>query len=100
MNGFELYKKYTAIGEDAGRDTNEWRYAQTLTEALYIIGVTRLFDMLEKAEEHDMRVAIIYQDIIGISLNLPDTVQLVSSDGAAVCHDRQQPTWTYSYHTL
>lgn len=50
MNGFQLYKQYMTRAEAAGRGTPAWAYGQLLVTAFELVGVTRLFDMLEQAD--------------------------------------------------
>lgn len=60
-NGFQLYKDYISRGEVAPRYTAEWRYSQLLTQAFYVVGITRLFDLLEQAELSGQRVDLVYE---------------------------------------
>jgi hypothetical protein len=95
MNGFELYKKYITIGEASKRDTPEWSYAQTLTEAFYVVGVTYLFDMLEKAEEQGMRIEIVCSDSTGQDMKSPCSIQLVSREPVTGKFDNRISAWKY-----
>lgn len=100
MNGFELYRKYMTIGESSKRDTPEWLYAQTLTEAFYIVGVTHLFDMLEKAEEQGMRIEISCSDSATPDMMPPCGIQLVSREPVTDRFDGRVTAWMYPSYTL
>lgn len=60
MNGLQLYQKYTALGRSAGWNSGEQAYAQTLDEVFWLIGCTRLFDLLEEAEATNQWIAVTY----------------------------------------
>ncbi|QJD79086.1 hypothetical protein [Spirosoma rhododendri] len=96
MNGFELYKKYMTIGESAKRGTPEWTYAQTLTEAFYIVGVTYLFDMLEKAEEQGLCIEVVYSESAVSDMMPACGIQLASREPVSNKLEGPGLFWKYS----
>ncbi len=60
MNGYQLYQHYTKAGQVARRDSDVWYYGQLLQRAFYLVGITRLFDLLEQAEASNKQVGLVY----------------------------------------
>ncbi len=60
MDGYQLYKKYTTAGQLASWDSDARQYGQLVHQAFYLVGITRLFDLLEQAEADGKRLELIY----------------------------------------
>ncbi|WP_288423572.1 hypothetical protein [uncultured Spirosoma sp.] len=60
MDGYQLYKKYTMAGQLANWDSDAWHYGQLVHQAFYLVGITRLFDLLEQAEADGKRLELLY----------------------------------------
>ncbi|WP_288424267.1 hypothetical protein [uncultured Spirosoma sp.] len=83
MNGFQLYKQYITKAERSQRESADWRYGNLLSMAFYLVGVTRLFDMLEQAETTGCRIGLVYAQASESASPLPCGIELVSSENAA-----------------
>jgi hypothetical protein len=88
MNGFQLYKKYIALGQNAGRNSAHWAYAQTLNEAFCLVGTTRLFNLLEQAEATDQRIVLHYPSSTEVITSEACTLQLASWESVTKPADR------------
>ncbi len=82
MNGFQLYKQYITQAERSHRESADWRYGNLLSSAFYLVGVTRLFDMLEQAETLGCRIGLVYAQSSESTFPLPCGIELVSSENA------------------
>lgn len=82
MNGFQLYKQYITKAERSHRESADWRYGNVLSSAFYLVGVTRLFDMLEQAETLGCRIGLVYAQAGESTSPLPCGIELVSSENA------------------
>lgn len=60
MDGYQLYKKYTTAGQLAPQDSDVWQYGQLVHLAFHLVGITRLFDLLEQAEASNRRLEMVY----------------------------------------
>ncbi len=60
MDGYQLYKKYTTAGQLASWDSDARQYGQLVHQAFYLVGITRLFDLLEQAEADGKRLELVY----------------------------------------
>jgi hypothetical protein len=88
MNGFQLYKKYVALGQSAGRNSEQWAYAQTLNEAFCLVGTTRLFNLLEQAETINQRIVLQYPSSTEVITGEACTLQLASWESITKPADR------------
>ncbi len=88
MNGFQLYKKYIALGHNAGRNSVQWAYAQTLNEAFCLVGTTRLFNLLEQAEVTNQRIVLQYPSSTEVITGDACTLQLASWESVVKPVDR------------
>jgi len=79
MDGFYLYKHYTGCGKLARRGTSDWQYGQLLTEAFYLVGITKLFDMLEQAEQVGKRIELVYSAYSETGIPMPSDIQLIDT---------------------
>jgi hypothetical protein len=82
MNGFQLYKQYITKAERSHRESADWRYGNLLSSAFYLVGVTRLFDMLEQAETLGCRIGLVYAQSGESASPLPCGIELVSPENA------------------
>jgi hypothetical protein len=89
MNGFQLYQQYLAKAERSHRDSADWRYGNLLSTAFYVVGVTRLFDMLEQAETLGCRIGLVYSQQIGTMPPSPCEIELVYSECGSSSYFRQ-----------
>lgn len=80
MNGFQLYKEYVARGERADRGTSDWSYGQVLVSAFYLVGITRLFDMLEQAETLKCRIRLVYSLQADSGAPTPCGIELIATE--------------------
>lgn len=60
MDGYQLYKKYTMAGQQSTWDSDACQYGQLVHQAFYLVGITRLFDLLEQAEADGKRLELLY----------------------------------------
>lgn len=88
MNGFQLYKKYITLGQNAGRSSEQWAYAQTLNEAFCLVGTTRLFNLLEQAEATNQRILLQYPSSTEVITGEACTLQLASWESVTKPADR------------
>lgn len=88
MNGFQLYKKYIALGQSAERHSEQWAYAQTLNEAFYLVGTTQLFNLLEQAEATSQRIVLQYPSSTEVITGEACTLQLASWESVTRPADR------------
>lgn len=88
MNGFQLYKKYIALGQSTGRSSEQWAYAQTLNEAFYLVGTTQLFNLLEQAEATNQRIVLQYPASTEVITGEAYTLQLASWESTPKPADR------------
>ena len=95
MNGFQLYKHYVSKSETAAWGTADWRYGQLLISAFYLVGITRLFDMLEQAEALGCRIELVYAHQDGATPPLPTGIGLVRIEGphAPFLHAHSPTQW-------
>lgn len=84
MNGFQLYKEYVARGERANRGTSDWNYGQVLTSAFYLVGITRLFDMLEQAEVLGCRIRLVYSLPVDSGVPTPCGIEMIATEQESV----------------
>lgn len=77
MDGYQLYKKYTTAGQLATLDSDTWQYGQLVHQAFHLVGITRLFDLLEQAEASGRRLELIYRVVVAGRPPVPCDVQLV-----------------------
>lgn len=78
MNGLLLYKHYTAAGQLADRDSDAWHYGRLLRQAFHIVGITRLFDLLEQAEAVSQRIDLVFTSTYDGQLPVPTDVRLIN----------------------
>lgn len=78
-NGFSLYKNYLTASQAAQRDSLAWQYGQLLTEAFHLVGVRKLFDLLEQAEATGQRIELVYAPNDGTSVPVAYDIQLTDS---------------------
>ncbi|PRY34220.1 hypothetical protein CLV58_11892 [Spirosoma oryzae] len=98
MNGFQLYKKYITSGQNAGRDSEQWAYAQTLNEAFSLVGTTRLFNLLEQAEATNQRIVLQYPSSTEVITGEACTLQLASWESTPKPADRMPvSSWFRAY---
>ncbi len=83
MNGLQLYQKYTAIGQCAGRDSYQRAYADLLNDVFYLLGSTQLFDLLEEAEATNQCIKFINQPV--------NQVQQSPADAAGIYLSSREP---------
>jgi len=60
MDGYQLYKNYTTAGQLASWDSDARQYGQLVHQAFYLVGITRLFDLLEQAYADGKRLELVY----------------------------------------
>lgn len=84
MNGYQLYQQYTQAGQLAERDSDAWCYGHLLHRAFYVVGITRLFDLLEQAQLTNQRVGLVYTSLSTASPLVPNDIELVDHPSPAI----------------
>lgn len=79
MDGYQLYKKYTTAGQLAALDSDVWQYGQLVHLAFHLVGITRLFDLLEQAEATNRRLELVYSATGVGRAPVPSDVQLTDN---------------------
>lgn len=78
-NGFSLYKNYLSASQTARRDSFARTYGQLLTEAFYLVGARKLFDLLEQADETGQYIELVYTTSDGTTAPVACDIQLTDS---------------------
>ncbi len=82
-NGFSLYKDYLSASQVAKRDSFAWQYGQLLTEAFYLVGVRKLFDLLEQADKTGQHIELVYAPSDGVTLPVAFDIRLADATSEA-----------------
>ncbi len=75
-NGFSLYKNHLLASQVAKRGSFAWQYGQLLTEAFYLVGVRKLFDLLEQADETGQHIELVYIPTDGVTIPVAFDIRL------------------------
>lgn len=78
-NGFSLYKDYLLASEVAKRGSFARQYGQLLTEAFYLVGVRKLFDLLEEADETGQHIELVYTPSDGVTVPVACDIRLTDA---------------------
>ncbi len=78
-NGFSLYKDYLSASQTAKRGSFDWQYGQLLTEAFYLVGVRKLFDLLEQADETGQQIELVYAPNDGLTVPVAFDIRLTDA---------------------
>ncbi|GEM_PF-5369233 len=78
-NGFSLYKDYLSASQVAKRGSFDWQYGQLLTEAFYLVGVRKLFDLLEQADETGQYIELVYAPSDGVTIPIAFDIRLTDT---------------------
>lgn len=78
MDGCQLYQQYTKAGQLACRDSDAWHYGHLLQRAFHIVGITRLFDLLEQAEAGGQRIDLVFTSTYDGALPVATDIKLVN----------------------
>ncbi len=95
MDGYQLYKKYTTAGQLASWDSDVRQYGQLVHQAFYLVGITRLFDLLEQAEADGKRLELVYSSPRSGSPPVAYDVQVAETapPTLATLFDVSSPNW-------
>lgn len=83
-NGFSLYKNHLSASQSAKRGSFAWQYGKLLTEAFYLVGVQKLFDLLEQADETGQHIELVYTPSDGISAPVAFDIRLTEATSDAL----------------
>lgn len=78
-NGFSLYKDYLSASQTAKRGSFDRQYGQLLTEAFYLVGVRKLFDLLEQADETGQYIELVYAPSDGLTVPVAFDIRLTDA---------------------